>query len=120
MEKIIVIDGKEVPFKSSGAFLLRYRSQFGKDPLSDVSGLDLGLKHYAETGSLEKIDMVVLYNLIWTLAKTANPTIKPPMEWLDEFNEFPIDEILPEVQELMIQAFGMTKTLKNAQSAVEQ
>ena len=113
MEKILTISGKEVPFKSSGAFFLRYRSQFGKDPLQEIIVLNKGLEDYNKTGSFEHIDTVVLFNLIWALAKTANPDIKPPMEWLDEFDEFPVFELLPELEDMLVQSLGTSKSVKN-------
>ena len=36
MEKILTIDGRQVRFKSTGAFLLRYKMQFGRDAIADV------------------------------------------------------------------------------------
>ena len=36
MEKILTIDGRQVKFKSTGAFLLRYKAQFGRDALQDI------------------------------------------------------------------------------------
>ena len=113
MEKILTISGKEVPFKSSGAFFLRYRSQFGKDPLREIMLLNKGLEEYNKTGSVEHIDTVVLFNLIWALAKTANPDIKPPMEWLDEFDEFPVFDLLPELEDMLVQSLGTSKSVKN-------
>ena len=46
MEKTILIDGKQVTFKSTAATPLRYKRQFGKDFFADIiklSALD-GLK----------------------------------------------------------------------------
>ena len=39
MEKILTIDGRQVKFKSTGAFLLRYKAQFGRDALQDMFAL---------------------------------------------------------------------------------
>ena len=43
------------------------------------------------------------------MAKTANYEIKPPLEWLDEFEELPILEILPEVMEMLTSLMKTTK-----------
>lgn len=106
MEKTLIIDNKEVRFKSTAATPLRYKAQFGRDFFSEIIKLNkLGkLKLNGKDSDLEKLGSIefdVFYNIIWTLAKTANPSIPEPITWLDGFEEFPIMEILPEVQELI-------------------
>ena len=100
MEKIIKIGDKEVALKTTGATLLRYKIQFGKDLLTELIKLDGAYKD----GELqpEKIDFEVFFNILWIMAKTADPSIKPPVEWLDEFEEFPILEVLPKVMEMLV------------------
>lgn len=100
MEKIIKIGDKEVALKTTGATLLRYKIQFGKDLLTELIKLDGAYKD----GELqpEKIDFEVFFNILWIMAKTADSTIKPPVEWLDEFEEFPILEVLPKVMEMLV------------------
>ena len=112
MEKILTIDGRQVKFKSTGAFLLRYKAQFRCDPLKDIYKLKDCLGPEGEIVNLETFDLELFYNLIWTLAKTADPQIPPPMEWLDEFNEFPLMEILPEIQDMLFSAMGATAESK--------
>ncbi|MNI88415.1 hypothetical protein D3C73_1457170 [compost metagenome] len=50
---------------------------------------------------VSKINIDVFYDIAWAFAKTADNTILPPLEWLDTFDEFPILEIMPELQELI-------------------
>ena len=97
MEKILTIDGKQVPFKSSGAFLLRYKMQFKRDAVADLAKLQAATNKNGQIVDIGAIDLEVFFNMVWTLAKIANPTIPPPMEWLDSFSEFPIIDILPEL-----------------------
>ena len=99
MEKIIKIADKEVALKTTGATLLRYKMQFGKDLLTELIKLD-GAYQDGELKA-EKLDFEMFFNILWVMAKAAAPEIKPPIEWLDEFEEFPILEILPEVMELL-------------------
>lgn len=113
MEKIIEIDGKKVPFKSTGAFLLRYKAQFGRDALADLVKMETGFKKLQDTKIADDVDTTALFNLIWVLAKTANPKIKPPMDWLDSFNEFPIYEIVPQLEELIYSTLQSTVKSKN-------
>lgn len=113
MEKILTIDGRQVKFKSTGAFLLRYKAQFGRDAIQDIfklqSAIDLKTKELKDVSAL---DLEVFYNLVWTLAKTADPNIPPPLEWLDSFSEFPLVEIIPEVMDLIMASLQSTAKSK--------
>lgn len=103
MEKILNIDGREVKFKSSASFLLRYKMQFQRDGLQDLLKLvDVMDEDNKEIKNLQALDLEVFYNMTWVLAKVANPQIPPPLEWLDTFSEFPLMEILPEILDLMM------------------
>lgn len=110
MTKIIKIDGREVEFKSTGAFLLRYKAQFGRDALKDVYKLQDALD---KDGNLENIDMVdleIFYNMAFTLAKVADKSIpNDPMDWLDTFSEFPLMDIMPSLIDMMILSFAATQ-----------
>jgi len=117
MEKILNIDGRQVKFKSTGAFLLRYKAQHGRDALKDIYKLDEALEDGIndETGEKEKVikdidalNLEIFYDIVWTLAKTADPSIPPPMEWLDTFSEFPLIEILPELLDLIFSCISST------------
>lgn len=102
METILTIDGRQVKFKSTGAFLLRYKAQFGRDAIQDILKLEKAIdKKTNQFRDISALDLEVFYNLVWTLAKTADPNIPPPMEWLDQFSEFPLIDIVPEIQELI-------------------
>lgn len=107
MEKIINIDGRDVKFKSTGAFLLKYKAQFQKDALKDIYKLiDMIDEETGKIANIEALDLELFYNLVWTLAKTANPEIPPPLEWLDGFSEFPLLDILPEVMDMIFSCLG--------------
>lgn len=103
MEKTLTIDGKEVRFKSTAATPLRYKAQFGKDYFAQIIQLNK-LKNFKKNNfeALENADFEVFYNIIWVLAKTADKTIPEPMEWLDEFEVFPLGEIIPQIQDLIL------------------
>ena len=108
MEKQLTIDGRQVKFKSTGAFLLRYKAQFGRDALQDIIKLQEALGENSEVKNISALDLEVFYNLIWTLAKTADPDIEPPMEWLDSFSTFPLMDILPELMDMIFGCLGST------------
>ncbi|MGN8648314.1 hypothetical protein ACTNEO_19920 [Gracilibacillus sp. HCP3S3_G5_1] len=114
MEKTLTIDGRQVTFKSTASTMLRYKSQFGKDLFADLMKMFPAMQMADKLSedkidskdidyeTLQYIDFEVLYNIIWVLAKTANKEIPEPIEWLDEFDEFPIMKVLPELQDLMM------------------
>lgn len=107
MEKTITIDGKEVKLKSTAATALRYKAQFGKDFISEIvklnklGKLDLTEDDEVNLESLENVDFEVFYNFTWVLAKTADATIPEPLSWLDQFDEFPLFDIIPQIQDIL-------------------
>lgn len=108
MEKVLTIDGRQVKFKSTGAFLLRYKAQFHRDALQDIYKLQGAIDKDKQITNIDALDLEVFYNLIWTLAKAADPSIDPPMEWLDGFGEFPLMDILPELTDMMFSSLTTT------------
>jgi len=110
VEKTIIIDGREVRFKSTAAFLLRYKAQFQRDALKDLFKLEKAIN--ATTGEIENydaLDLELFYNLIWVMAKTADPSIPEPETWLDQFSEFPLDDIMREIVDLIAVSLVGTK-----------
>jgi hypothetical protein len=115
MEKTIKIDGKNVTFKATGGIMYRYKNQFGREYLADA----MKMQNFADSKTKKKIktadgkitfvddydytklNLELAYNLAWTLAKTADPSIPDPQTWLDSFNTFPIMEIIPQLNELL-------------------
>ena len=66
---------------------------------------------------LDALDFDIFFNIAWIMAKTAEPTIPEPMEWLEGFEEFPMIEIFPELQDLMITSLQGTATKKKITSS---
>lgn len=126
MEKTIEIAGQKVRLKTSGAFALRYKAQFHKDYFKELVKLVPLLKVYEKVekskskknelqnmvDAMNLIDFELFYNIVWTMAKTADPSIPEPLEWLDQFETFPIIEILPQMQEMMTAMIATEKNLK--------
>ena len=120
MEKTLVIDDKKVRFKTNGAIPLRYKAQFGKDYFKEIFKMlpiaRMGKNPKPE--ELESLDFEVFYNVAWIMAKTADPTIPEPIEWLGEFEEFPIADIFPELQDLMMATLQSKKKTAAAAAAM--
>jgi hypothetical protein len=107
MEKIIEIDGQQVKFKSTGAYLLRYKQQFGRDAIQDLCRLEKSIDAKSkEIVDLPAFDLLILYDMVWALAKTADPNIKPPLDWLDGFSTFPLMEHLGEWIDMIRSSFS--------------
>lgn len=129
MIKTLTIDGKQVTFKSTGATALLYKAQFGSDFMKDMLKMAPLLSHVSEeakeggdvdfesipTEALETIDFEVFSNMMWTLAKTADRNIPDPINWLDQFEEFPVFELFEELQDLMLRNFQTSKKKTMAQ-----
>lgn len=108
MEKTITIDGKEVCFKSTAATPLRYKAQFGKDFFAEILKMGAFEKlrnldsEKITRADLEGLDFEIFYNIAWVMAKTADPSIPDPITWLDQFDVFPMMDIIPELQDMII------------------
>lgn len=114
MEKTINVCGKDVVFKSSGSLPLRYKMQFKKDFFADIINLEKSYSDNSKTEiNFDEFDSEIVYNICWTLAKIADNCIPSPLEWLDTFDSFPLMDILPEIQDLLISSITSTKQLKN-------
>ncbi|MHC5215663.1 Rho termination factor N-terminal domain-containing protein [Enterococcus sp. LJL128] len=50
---------------------------------------------------LDNLDMMVIFNILWTMARMADRTVPDPFEWLDSFEVLPIEVVLPEIKDLL-------------------
>ena len=110
MEKTLTIDGQQVRFKSTGATPLRFKAQFGKDYFGELMKMrSLESVMNGDADALASFDFDGLYEIIWTLAKTANKEIPEPVEWLDQFDEFPLLDIFMDLQDLIMKSLQSSK-----------
>lgn len=129
MEKIIKIGEKDVKLKASASFAFRYKAAFQKDILQTLMPMlqalvpliaidkdldEMDAQQLVGLLGAQEIDVELtdIYSIVWVLAKTADPNIPPVMEWLDEFDEFPLVEILPEAFDLLIPTLVSSKKPK--------
>lgn len=113
MEKTIKIDGQDIRLKSTAATPIRYKTQFKKDYFSELLKLAktfdfIKLNENGEVNVSEmsdeaivRFDLEPLYNFVWVLAKSADSSIPEPLEWLDGFDAFPLQEVFGQVTELL-------------------
>lgn len=139
MKKVITIGDKDIELNNNVAWVIEYRDQFGKDivpslmPLlatmiegfasviSEAGGDKLDVSSLAsavEGRAMEillpmfQIEMVdVVINVLWAMAKASDDNIAPPKQWVKQFDEFPIDVVVPAVYELILKGFVSSKNL---------
>ena len=108
MEKIIKIDGKDVPLKATAMNMVVYRSQFNKD-IMEVAG------QIVKAGSKQdfaQLDSLGVARVVWTMAKTANKDLPPFDEWFEKIEMFPVLDILGDCMELIMANLTSTSTVK--------
>lgn len=123
MEKIIEFSGQKITFRATMRTLLIYKRQTGREYLSDAAELrkiirtgedgkpllDANGKPIVDLGAL---NTEALCGVAWAMAKTADSSIPPMDDWLDQFEEFPMLTILTELFPLMSAALRVDR--KNA------
>lgn len=140
MEKIIKIGDKEVRLSNNVAWTMEYRDQFQKDVMetmmpiitalietvstvvNEAGAEQIGLEEIARAIEGRAFDITLpltqlgftdsIVNVVWAMAKAADETIEPPKKWVRQFDEFPLDIIVPEVGELIIKGFASSKNLE--------
>lgn len=94
IEKVITIDGIEIPMRASAASPRIYRTVFGKDLFVE---LDAVRTAYEEN---KEINLEVIENMAYLFAYQANEEIPNIDEWLDQFGMTAIYEAMPQIFEL--------------------
>lgn len=135
IKEINISENEKIKLNASLGWVLRYRAQFGHDILPDLlpmleSGLVLVGEAMDESGELEwrkllEFDTVssamisfagaeftTALNIIWAMAKNADDSIPAPFEWANQFDNFPLDKIIPEVLDAVISTVVSEKNRK--------
>ena len=99
IQKNIIIDGIDVPFKASAAVPRLYRLKFRRDIYQDFAALQKSVgENTEESSALDIESLEVFENIAYIMAKHADAAIPAsPDEWLVQFNTFSIYEILPQL-----------------------
>lgn len=99
MEQTLTIDGKKVTFRKSGATMLAYKRQTGREFFADLSAF-LDIVERDEDGKvimngdvpavdMSKFDIEYMYQMLYVMAKAADRTIPADLlDWLDGFEDF--------------------------------
>lgn len=135
MEKTLLIDGKEIKFKSGASFARIYKTQFGKDILTVImpviaevlQGLDevMESKEFTPSAlgnvleSVYTIELIDIQNIIWSMAKLADKTIPEPELWEEQFNEFPVFDIMKDLLDILIPSLITKKKFQKMMDLVK-
>ena len=124
-----MVGDKEYELGTSAYTPIAYKQQFGKDYFQDLFSMLQNQSIMSELNKLNSdekelnevdisilsdFDMTFFNRLFWTFAKTANPHIKPYEQFFMEMETFPIQEIGPELME-MLNASMSTKKSQTSQ-----
>ena len=103
MEKVLIVNNKEIKMKSTAGTLVRYRNNFGRDLIKDMVRLQDKLKKVTNQGEqFEIVDLDLFEKIAWCMAKTADNNIPDIEHWLDNFETFDIMKVLPEIMQLLV------------------
>lgn len=119
MEKTIKIDGKQVKLKANAKLPLIYMGEFGED-IMQVQGKIFGiitLDGKIDMSRFPDINCLGVMHIIWSMAKCANPNVALFENWLDEFESFPILDVMLEVMDLFFANMSTGTRIKNVSAA---
>lgn len=144
MEKIITIGDKEVKLSNNIAWTMEYKTQFNKDVIesmmpiistlvetattiiSETGKTELNIKDIAEAIQGRTFELTLplmqlgltdaVVNVVWAMAKAADSKIDPPIQWVRQFDSFPLDEIVPAAGEMILKGFASSKNLERLKS----
>ena len=148
MESTIKIGDKDVRVNNRAGWTITYRDQFGHDIVPTLmpllaGGLDVVSGLIKETGKTENVEIsdilaiadgdalinafihlsgfefVEILNITWAMAKEADDSIADPKTWIREFEEFPIDVVVPEVIKLAFKGMCSSKNLERLREITE-
>lgn len=149
MIKTLTIGDKDVRLDNNIGWTLEYRDQFGRDIvpaimpflssiISTIGGVfeefgtestDIGVAEVIQAISgeraseimiqLSQLELTDFINVVWALAKNADPTLPEPKRWVRQFDPFPLDELIPEVGKLIIAGMASQKNLKWLQTKAD-
>ena len=103
MEKIIRIDGRDVPFRATAAVPRLYRIKFGRDIMQDMKSIQDAMEKAQDGEQPIPVKMLEVFeNVAYLMARHADPDMKEHSveEWLDTFGTFSIYEVFPQLLEL--------------------
>ena len=144
IKTISINEEQEVTLSNNVGWLLVYKDQFGQDIVPSLipilnAGIDLVYSIYTTTGgkldkdTIAKLDtdvieaaiyklagfeMVDFLNVVWAMAKNADDKIPEPKKWLNQFEVFPMDLMVPAVFDLLYKGMVSSKNSTRLQEII--
>lgn len=144
IKTISINEEQEVTLSNNVGWLIVYKDQFGQDIVPSLipilnAGIDLVYSIYTTTGgkldkdTIAKLDtdvieaaiyklagfeMVDFLNVVWAMAKNADDKIPEPKKWLNQFEVFPMDLMIPAVFDLLYKGMVSSKNSKRLQELI--
>ena len=126
MVKTIKIGARDVRFDTSLAWMFKYRTQFGHDPIDvimpavkaalplvEIEGGKLTIADLdLLTDILGELNFTEALQLIWAVAANGDKDIDDPETWYSRFEFFPLDEVLTEIAPALFESCISTKKFK--------
>ncbi|MBQ3071830.1 MAG: hypothetical protein IJD20_00870 [Oscillospiraceae bacterium] len=107
MQKTIIIDGRAVEFRSTAALPRLYRIKYRRDIFTDIQSVKKAWetereRQKAENDAHSHLDpriLSIFEDIAYIMAKHAGGAAVPDSveKWLDEFETFSIDTVIPEI-----------------------
>lgn len=145
MKKIIKIsDEQSFEINSSSGWLYTYQEQFGHDVLPVLlPAIEALLQAFADMVKDSKTDnmsdilksadeetisnmfitlagmqLTTVTNIVWAMAKNADDNIQNPKEWINSFDVFPWDIVIPQVLMATLESCVSKKKLNTIRGAI--
>ncbi|MGE7545068.1 hypothetical protein [Sporosarcina newyorkensis] len=109
MESLISLGEEKVRLKANAITAMHYKNQFKSDILKDTLAAIGGIEAIMQLRDLEQasdyqklhtmidnIDTVLIYQLVWSFAKTADRNFVPFYQWMEVAELPPVTELLLE------------------------
>lgn len=110
-----VVDAVMALISEAGAGQDGDKVKLDPSQLANVTGSDA---YYAALAQLSDVKVTDLINITWAMAKNADSSIAEPRQWIQQFDEFPLDVVVPEVYGLMVKGFVSSKNLERLQKLI--
>lgn len=127
---------QELTLSNNLAWATIYKDQFGHDIIPDIMPLmSAAIRLIKEMAAYTDMNEIVkntdfetiqetlielcafqftdVLNLVWAFNKAYDENIDPPDKWVRQFDEFPLDVIVPAMFELLTKGLISSKNLKS-------
>ena len=125
MRESITIAGTTYELATNDYTPIDYKEQLGKDYFQDLfsmvnsqailakldqleDGEELQA-HHIDVSILSDFDMTFFHRIFWVFAKSANPRVKPFVDFYMEMEEFPVQDIAPVLMNMLNQGMSTRK-----------